>query len=101
MRIVIDMQGAQTASRTRGIGRYSLSLARAIARNRGPHEVILALNGLFPETIQPIRQAFAGLLPRHAIHVWEAPGPVAVSDPRNGPRRRRAELVYEAALANL
>ena len=30
MRIVIDMQGAQTESRFRGIGRYSTSLAQAI-----------------------------------------------------------------------
>ena len=49
MRIVIDMQGAQTESRYRGIGRYTLSLAQGIARNRGEHEIMLALNGLFPE----------------------------------------------------
>ena len=30
MRIVIDMQGAQTESRFRGIGRYSLALALAM-----------------------------------------------------------------------
>ena len=32
MRVLIDMQGAQTASRFRGIGRYSLSLTQAMAR---------------------------------------------------------------------
>ena len=45
MRIVIDMQGAQCRNRQRGIGRYTLSLAQAIVRNRGEHEVFLALNG--------------------------------------------------------
>ena len=40
MRIVIDLQGAQTENRFRGIGRYSLSLAQAIVRNRGDHEII-------------------------------------------------------------
>ena len=45
MRIVIDMQGAQTESRFRGIGRYALSFTKAVLRNRGEHEVILALNG--------------------------------------------------------
>ena len=63
MRIVIDMQGAQTESRYRGIGRYSLSFAQAVVRNRGEHEIILALNGLFPETIEPIRGTFDKLLP--------------------------------------
>jgi hypothetical protein len=33
MRIVIDLQGAQGSNAKRGIGRYSLSLAKAIVRN--------------------------------------------------------------------
>ena len=67
MRIVVDMQGAQTASRFRGIGRYTMSFAQALARNAGQHDVVLALSGLFPETIEPIRSAFEGLLPRQNI----------------------------------
>ncbi|MDR5671010.1 hypothetical protein KPA97_67390, partial [Burkholderia cenocepacia] len=63
MRIVIDMQGAQTGSRFRGIGRYTLALAKAMVRNKGEHEIVLALSGLFPETIEPIRNEFSGLLP--------------------------------------
>lgn len=101
MRIVIDMQGAQTESRFRGIGRYTLALTQAIARNRGDHEIILALSGLFPETIEPIRAAFAGLLPPQSIRVWHAPGPVKDSDPSNGWRREVAELIREAFLASL
>ena len=100
MRIVLDLQGAQTASRTRGIGRYTTAFATALVRNRGEDEIILALNGLFPETIEPIREAFRGLLPRDHIRVWEAPGPIAAGA-GNEPRRRRAELIYEAFLASL
>ena len=37
MRIVIDLQGAQSLSRFRGIGRYSLALTQGIIRNRGQH----------------------------------------------------------------
>lgn len=101
MRIVIDMQGAQTESRFRGIGRYTLSLAQAIVRNRGEHEVILALSGLFPDTIEPIRAAFDGLLPQENIRVWHAPGPVRECEPGNEWRREVAELVREAFLASL
>ena len=54
MRIVIDMQGAQTESRFRGIGRYSLSLAQGIVRNRGEHEVYLLLNGMLSDSIESI-----------------------------------------------
>jgi hypothetical protein len=91
MRIAIDMQGVQTESRFRGIGRYSLSLALAIVRNRGDHEIILALNGLFPDSIEPIRAAFDGLLPQENIRVWHAPGPVQEEYPSNDQRREVAE----------
>lgn len=101
MRIVIDMQGAQSESRMRGIGRYSLSFARSIARNRGEHDVVLALNGQLTETIEPIRRYFADLLPRENIRVWEAPGPVRALDLENDARRNRAEILYETFLASL
>lgn len=101
MRIVIDLQGAQCGSRHRGIGRYSLALALAMVRNRGNHEVIIALNGLFPETIEPIRAAFDGLLPQDNIRIWYAPGPVHAFDSTNNWRRYSAELIREDFLARL
>jgi glycosyltransferase involved in cell wall biosynthesis len=101
MRIVIDMQGAQTESRFRGIGRYTLSLAQAIVRNRGSHEVILALNGLFHDTIEPIRRIFSGLLPQENICVWYAPGPTFEADSDNALRCRVAELLRETFLESL
>jgi glycosyltransferase involved in cell wall biosynthesis len=102
MRIVIDMQGAQsTGSRNRGIGRYTLSLAQAIVRNRGEHEIILALSGLFPDTIESIRANFDGLLPQENIRVWYAPSPVRESQPENIWRRKAAELIREAFIASL
>jgi glycosyltransferase involved in cell wall biosynthesis len=101
MRIVIDMQGAQTESRFRGIGRYSLSLAQAIVRNRGEHDIVLALNGLFHETIEPIRGAFDNLLPQENIRVWRSPTPLREVDPNNTWRREVAELIREAFLASL
>lgn len=101
MRIVIDMQGAQSESRYRGIGRYTMSFARAVARNRGDHEVMLALNGLFPETIEPIRAAFDGLLPADNIRVWYSPAPIRFMDAGNTLRRQRAALMRESFLASL
>lgn len=101
MRLVIDMQGAQTASRFLSIGRYTLSLAQAIALNRAQHEVFLALSGLLPDTIEPIRAAFDGLLPQENILVWYASGPVRECDPGNAWRREAAERIREAFLASL
>ena len=98
MRIVIDMQGAQGSNRQRGIGRYTLFLAQAIVRSRGAHEVFLALNGLFPDTIETIRAAFDGLLPQKNIRVWRSPEPVCHVSKENDWRRRTAELLREAFL---
>ncbi len=101
MRIVIDMQGAQSGSRNRGIGRYTMSLVDAMVRHRGEHDIILALSGLFEETIAPIRRHFANLLPVENIRVWHAPGPTRECDVHALARREAAELVREAFLASL
>lgn len=73
MRIVIDMQGAQTESRFRGIGRYTLSLAQAVARHAGHHEIWLVVNARLPDSIPAIRVAFAGLVPASRIRVFDVP----------------------------
>ena len=101
MRIIIDMQGAQTESRFRGIGRYSLSLALAIARAADQHEVLLALNGLLPDSIDAIREAFSDILPRENIRVWNSLGPTRELDPANDTRRQIAERVREAFILSL
>ena len=101
MRIVIDMQGAQGESRFRGIGRYSLAVAKAIVRNSGDHEIIIALNGLFPNSIETIRAAFEGLLPQKNIRVWCAASPIHGHDSANAWRRKTAKLLRESFLASL
>lgn len=101
MRIVIDLQGAQSESRYRGIGRYSLSLAQAILRNKADHEIILALNGMFSETIESIRSAFDPLIAQEHIRVWFAPGPVKACDESNNERSQVAALIRENFLIGL
>lgn len=101
MRIVLDLQGAQTGSRLRGIGRYSMSLAKAMIKNGQEHEFIVVLNGLFPETIGAVRTELEGLVPRDNIRIWDAVGPVHAMDPANGFRRGAAELTREAFIQSL
>ena len=101
MRIVLDLQGAQSESRFRGVGRYSLALALAMARHAGRHEIWLALSGRFPDSIEPLRAAFADLVPPERIRVFELPGPVAELDLANAWRMQAAELLREHFLADL
>lgn len=101
MRILLDLQGIQSTSRFRGIGRYSLSLALAMARNAGEHEIWIALNSAFPESVTSIRQAFHGLIPHERIRIFEAPSPLAEFKPENAWRVHAAELLREQFLQQL
>lgn len=101
MRILLDLQGVQSTSRFRGIGRYSLSLALAMARNAGKHEIWIALNGAFPDSIPIIRHAFNGLVRPERIRIFEVPAPVAEFKPENAWRVRAAEIIREQFLQQL
>ncbi|MEW5424699.1 glycosyltransferase [Amorphus sp. 3PC139-8] len=101
MHIVIDLQGAQCESRYRGIGRYALSLAVAIAKNRGDHRVTIALNSIFPASIDAIKAEFDGILPPSDIRVWRGIAHVHSRDPNNRWRREAAEQVFETFLTDL
>ncbi|SEA73949.1 glycosyltransferase [Variovorax sp. YR216] len=99
MRIVIDLQGAQsTSSGTRGIGRYTSALTQAMARLAGEHEIVLALNGQFPDSIDPIKERLSGLVLAENFRVWQS-APLA---PESSAGFKRAqEKLYEAFLASL
>lgn len=101
MRVAIDLQGAQSDSRYRGIGRYSLSLARAIAENSRMHEIFIVLSGLFPDSIEPLKGIFKDVLPEENIRVWDATCPVYEFDTANIWRRKTAELLREAFFESL
>ena len=83
MRIVIDLQGAQTESRFRGIGRYSLSVVRALLSQRSRHDFWVVLNGRFGESIGEIEEALAEVLTRDRLRVFEPPVGVALRDTEN------------------
>ena len=101
MRLCLDLQGAQSESRHRGIGRYSLGFARALVARAGMHDVRVVLNGTLAEPIESLRAAFVDLLPSSSIAVFDTPGPVAAGDPSNAWRARVAERTREAFLAGL
>jgi len=101
MRILIDLQACQTASRHRGIGRYSLAMAEALTQVAAAHEVSLLLNGAFPDSVEWLRDRFATRVAAERIHVFAAPGPVAEVDPASQWRVRAAESIREAFVASL
>jgi glycosyltransferase involved in cell wall biosynthesis len=100
LRIVIDLEAAQSpSSRNRGIGRYSTSLAKAMLRQRGDHEIVIALNGMYADSVGPLRESFEGLLPQNDIVTWHAAVPPrSISTPGLRPA---FEALREAFFASL
>lgn len=101
MKILLDLQGCQSASRFRGIGRYSLAFAKALMRNRGSHTIKLLLNGLYADGIDELRQQFEGLVSAEDILIFDADGPVAEFDTANIGRARLAELARERLITSI
>ncbi len=103
MRIVLDLQAAQTkqVSDSDFFKQPPLLWAKAIARHRGSHEVLVLLSDRFSDTIEPLRVCFEDLLPPENVRVWAAPAwthPDAANHPW---RDRTSALIREAFLASL
>lgn len=101
MRVVIDLQGAQTESRFRGIGRYSISLAQAMARNAGDHEIWVATNGAFPDGIGEIHAALNGLVPVERIRQFRTFDAVGWPNASETWTRNASELMWEGFIEGL
>lgn len=100
MKLVFDIQSLQSASRLRGIGRYTRSLITAILEQDHAHEITLLLNGSFGNADDVIADLKAQL-PRVEFAVCHLPGPTAAHDPKNALRESIAELIREAFIAEL
>ncbi|MFT6435718.1 MAG: glycosyltransferase involved in cell wall biosynthesis [Candidatus Azotimanducaceae bacterium] len=103
MKLIVDMQGAQTASRHRGIGRYSLSLMKeliALAPDHGVDIHVLLNHGLresIPSLLSEIRQ----VLPLEKIHVWRPLPLISRADPANIWRAEVSEVIREDFIRRL
>lgn len=102
MRIVLDLQACQSpGSRRRGIGRYSLALAKAMAQDARGHEIIVLLNAVMDDSIEFLRGQFDGLIPQERIITWEAIGPLAQCDSSNAFRRHASEALRAESIRRL
>src|SRR3954467_3262900 len=101
MRIVIDLQACQGSSTQRGIGRYSMALLQAMLKRAGGHELHIALNHRFPDSVALLRGTLGQLLPQSQIHAYELPSHIWEHQSQNSWRLRAAEQLREHYLASL
>ncbi|HEV7456285.1 MAG TPA: glycosyltransferase [Roseococcus sp.] len=98
MRVLLDMQGAQGASRSSGVGRYLRGLAHGMARARGGRELHLLVNARLRESAARLVEEFTPILGREALHLFTPPEGCAAGDNPQSPRRRLAELLRAEAV---
>ncbi|HAS3586162.1 TPA: glycosyltransferase family 4 protein [Vibrio cholerae] len=67
MKILIDLQSCQTASRYRGIGRYSIQLAEYMIKCRKEYSYFILVNETFDESISYIREKFEPIIGKKNI----------------------------------
>ena len=92
MHIVLDLQACQSPeSGRRGIGRYSLSLAKAMAASPRGHRITVLLNSAMGERIEYLRAQFSEYLPASEVIVWRGLAPTAFVRVENSFRRRASE----------
>ena len=101
MRIVIDLQACQGSSTHRGIGRYSMALLQAMLKRAGGHDIHIALNHRFPDSVALLRGTLGQLLPQSQIHAYELPSHIWEHQSQNSWRLRAAEQLREHYLASL
>jgi glycosyltransferase involved in cell wall biosynthesis len=100
MRIVIDLQSCQSGSRLGGIGRYSVELAKAMARQARNHELWLVMNTLIAPPVEDVRSIFSDLIPQNQIKTFSVPN--GISELRNNKSKVRvAELIREHFISML
>ena len=83
------------------MGRYSMDFVRALAAQIGTHQIWLALNGNFPESIPTIHQAFESAIPPDRITVFQVPANSAELDPLNIWRKRAAQAIRQDVIARV
>lgn len=102
MHIVLDVQACQSPEgRRRGVGRYSLALAKAMLANPHGHEMTVLLNASMGDSIECLRGELDGLLPPSRIVTWDALAPVSWVDPANTFRRSASEVLRREVLRRL
>lgn len=102
MHILIDLQSCQNGSRNRGIGRYALSITRAIiARGRHQHSFSVLLSDRFSETVSDIRKRLADILPVENIHVLNQLSRTSAADVSNAWRNEAAQRLRQLAIRQL
>lgn len=77
-----------------------MELVKAMVLDPMGNEIVLALNGAFPDAIEAIRAEFECILPQENIKVWQQFYDTAAINPKNVWRKKLGEILREEFLTN-
>lgn len=102
MRVLVDMQGAQTPfSKHRGVGRYTKELVKAMEEVReDDNQLLLAMNGAFPDSIGELRTILESSIGNDNIHIWQQFFDTIAINPHNEARVQAGKRLREVFLAS-
>lgn len=101
MKLVIDLQAAQSESRHRGIGRYASTIVKAFVESpMMGHEIWIAANAHLGH-MESIRSQFDGLIPQDRIVSFSTTGSTVAQNASNNWRRKTSELLREDFLRGI
>jgi glycosyltransferase involved in cell wall biosynthesis len=101
MRLLIDMQGAQSASRFRGIGRFTRAFVDALLDELRGDEIFLLVNAKLEEGLSDVLKLIRGRVPDSHVVPFDFAGPVDELNDANCWRVRAAEILREVVIADL
>ena len=101
MKILIDIQSVQGENGHHGIGRYSISLTKAILKNNVNHDIYILLNGAFIYSTDKIKKDLKDLIPKDHILTFFPITPANHSDDANIWNIKTSELIREYVISQL
>ena len=99
MRIVIDFQGIQSRYQELGLFQPSISYIEALLHENKGDQIFFAVSNFYPNTIEPIRAKFDGLIDQVNICIWYAPSPIHGGNVDNLSRYSVAQLIFKSFLS--
>lgn len=104
MKIVIDMQGWQTESGRRGIGRYTIEFVCSLLkfnRANANHEIFLLFNGAFEKSIVKARSILSDSIKDDHIVCWYPVTPLSFLSGDHVTNRALTEKIYNSVIAQI
>jgi len=101
MRLWIDGQCLQTASKFRGIGRYVQQFVRGLARDHPKVDISISFNAALPDEAIAARDAVTAWIKPRNIHVWQGTAEAGEAPHGYTARRKLSELALAHHVACL